>query len=123
MKICNIYIKDYDQFSNVDLDFTDPETGRPANKVCFIGRNGTGKSKILKIISWLETIILASLSNRNHPNPNHPRNRINLPESIHGKIIYKIIFQQSTYFITYGKNQVEIFFFGCRKIEVINFSC
>ncbi len=52
MKICKIYIKGYQQFQDVILDFTHPETGEPLDKICFIGSNGTGKSKILTIISY-----------------------------------------------------------------------
>ena len=52
MKICKIYLRDFEQFQNVDLDFTHPDTGEPLDKICFIGSNGTGKSKLLKIIKW-----------------------------------------------------------------------
>jgi len=47
MKICKIYIKGFQQFQDVALDFTNPETGEAVDKVCFIGSNGTGKSTIL----------------------------------------------------------------------------
>jgi len=47
MKICRIYIKGFQQFQDVALDFTNPETGEAVDKVCFIGSNGTGKSTIL----------------------------------------------------------------------------
>lgn len=50
MKICSIRIKGYQQFDDLYLDFTNPETGEPVDKVCFIGRNGTGKSTLLRII-------------------------------------------------------------------------
>ncbi|HMR90323.1 MAG TPA: AAA family ATPase [Saprospiraceae bacterium] len=55
MKICNIYIKGFQQFEDTFLDFTHPETGEPLNKICFIGRNGTGKSTIVKIINDILT--------------------------------------------------------------------
>ena len=47
MKICKIYIKGFQQFQDVTLDLTNPETGEAVDKVCFIGSNGTGKSTIL----------------------------------------------------------------------------
>ncbi|MEO8149556.1 MAG: AAA family ATPase [Bacteroidia bacterium] len=50
MKICKIWIKDWDQFKDIELDFTDPATGEPADKICFIGSNGTGKSKLLELL-------------------------------------------------------------------------
>ncbi|CAM3811004.1 AAA+ ATPase domain-containing protein [Flavobacterium branchiophilum] len=51
MKICSIHIKGYKQFQDTYIDFTNPETGEPVNKVCFIGKNGTGKTTILRIIN------------------------------------------------------------------------
>ena len=53
MKICRIYIKGYQQFKDTLIDFTNPETDEPADKICFIGRNGTGKSTILSILRWI----------------------------------------------------------------------
>ena len=50
IKISGIYIKGFQQFENTYLDFTNPDTGLPAEKICFIGSNGTGKSTILNII-------------------------------------------------------------------------
>jgi energy-coupling factor transporter ATP-binding protein EcfA2 len=55
IKICKLILKDFDQFKDIELDFTDPKTGEPLEKICFIGRNGTGKSKILKVIENLLT--------------------------------------------------------------------
>jgi hypothetical protein len=51
MKICSIHIKGFKQFQDTYIDFTHPETGEPVNKVCFIGKNGTGKTTILRIIN------------------------------------------------------------------------
>jgi predicted ATPase len=51
MKICKIYIKGYQQFQDVILDFTHPETGKPLDKICLIGSNGTGKTTLLQIIN------------------------------------------------------------------------
>lgn len=57
MKIAKIRIKDFQQFKDIELDFTHPETGEPLDKVCFIGSNGTGKSTLLGFIHhFLEVI-------------------------------------------------------------------
>lgn len=50
MKICKVYIKGFQQFEDLELDFTNPKTGEPLDKICFIGRNGTGKSTILQVL-------------------------------------------------------------------------
>jgi predicted ATP-dependent endonuclease of OLD family len=50
MKLCKIAIKGFRQFQDVVLDFTHPETGAPLDKICFIGRNGTGKSTVLSLV-------------------------------------------------------------------------
>ena len=64
MKICSIQFKDYQQFRNTSIDFTNPQ-GEPLSKVCFIGRNGTGKSTILrqlmKIIPSISNVANAGL--------------------------------------------------------------
>ena len=56
MKICSIHIKGFQQFQDTFLDFTNPETGEPLDKICLIGKNGTGKSTILLLIEKLLTI-------------------------------------------------------------------
>ncbi len=53
MKICSIHIKGFQQFEDLYLDFTNPNDGEPVEKVCFIGRNGTGKSTLLRIIEGI----------------------------------------------------------------------
>ena len=53
MKISEIYLKNYLQFRNFHLNLAYPNTGKPLDKVCFIGANGTGKSTLLKIINIL----------------------------------------------------------------------
>jgi ATPase subunit of ABC transporter with duplicated ATPase domains len=53
MKICKVYIKGFQQFEDLELDFTNPKTGEPLDKICFIGRNGTGKSTILRILNQI----------------------------------------------------------------------
>jgi predicted ATP-dependent endonuclease of OLD family len=54
MKISRLIVKNFQQFKHLDLDFTYPKghklEGLPLKKVCFIGRNGTGKTTILKIL-------------------------------------------------------------------------
>src|SRR4051812_16867019 len=55
MKISKLIIPDFQQFKNFELDLTYPEghprAGEPLDKVCFIGRNGTGKSTLLRLIN------------------------------------------------------------------------
>ncbi len=48
-----MHIKGFQQFEDTVLDFTHPETGEPLEKICFIGRNGTGKSTLLRLIDVL----------------------------------------------------------------------
>jgi hypothetical protein len=54
MQISRIRIKNYKQFGYLDLDLTYPvgheKEGLPLEKVCFIGKNGTGKTTILEFI-------------------------------------------------------------------------
>ncbi|TAD90389.1 MAG: hypothetical protein EAY75_04440, partial [Bacteroidetes bacterium] len=47
MKLCKIHIVSYNQFQNVEIDFTNPATNVPFDKICLIGSNGTGKSTLL----------------------------------------------------------------------------
>lgn len=55
MKISKLYIHDFQQFKEFELDFTYPKghekAGQPLEKVCFIGANGTGKTTILNVIN------------------------------------------------------------------------
>ncbi len=53
LKICWMRIVGYQQFQDVLLDFTHPETGEPLDKICLIGANGTGKTKILLLMGEL----------------------------------------------------------------------
>ncbi len=57
MKICKIYIKGYQQFQDVILDFTHPETGEPLDKICLIGSNGTGKTTLLRLFDDLLDVL------------------------------------------------------------------
>ncbi len=51
MKVSHIYIKDYHQFKDFELDLTypagHPKAGKPLDKVCIIGQSGTGKTSLL----------------------------------------------------------------------------
>ena len=51
MKLYNIRIKGFQQYNETFIDFTNPETGTPVSKVCIIGKNGTGKSTLLNILT------------------------------------------------------------------------
>ncbi|MCD4664371.1 MAG: ATP-binding protein, partial [Bacteroidales bacterium] len=57
MKISKIIIPNFQQFRNFQLDLTYPENhekaGQPLDKVCFIGKNATGKTTLLSIIHEL----------------------------------------------------------------------
>ena len=62
MKVKSLFIKDYKQFKDFELDLTYPKghrkEGQPLDKVCIIGQSGTGKTTLLKFVelfSKLET--------------------------------------------------------------------
>jgi len=48
MKLLELRLKGFQQFRDITINFTHPQTGAPLVKVCFIGRNGTGKSTLLQ---------------------------------------------------------------------------
>src|SRR6266498_176593 len=52
MKIAKVFIKGFRQFDNIELDLTNPVTGEPLDKFCFIGKNGTGKSSLLSLLNF-----------------------------------------------------------------------
>ena len=54
-KIRRLYLPNYQQFQRCVVDFTDQD-GRAADRICLIGRNGTGKSTILRLIAGLEDL-------------------------------------------------------------------
>lgn len=62
MKITKLHLKDFQQFKDLTLDFTHPETGKPLNRVCFIGSNGTGKTTILEQLNGILTHVLTQRS-------------------------------------------------------------
>ncbi len=49
-RIRKLYISGFQQFKDVVLDFTHPETGDALDRICLIGRNGTGKSTVLRML-------------------------------------------------------------------------
>ncbi len=95
MKICKIYLRDFEQFQNVDLDFTHPETGEPLDKICFIGSNGTGKSKILKLVNWFFLKALPNLLS-------HETGTASLIEG--AKVIFKVL-HENTYYLIFHFNR------------------
>ena len=54
MKVSYLHIRNYKQFSNLELDLTypkgHPKAGKPLDKICIIGQSGTGKTNLLDII-------------------------------------------------------------------------
>lgn len=64
MKVKSLFIKDYNQFKNFELDLTypagHPKAGQPLDKVCIIGQSGTGKTSLLlflkKVLNFLGKI-------------------------------------------------------------------
>jgi len=54
MKIQSLHIKNYKQFSDLELNLTYPKghkkAGEPLDKICIIGQSGTGKTNLLDII-------------------------------------------------------------------------
>jgi predicted ATPase len=101
MKICRIYIKDFEQFQDLELDFTNPATGDAVDKICFIGSNGTGKSKILRLINWFFYSALPSLVQPNR----HP----NLGDNPESKLIFTIASKGVHFLLFYFQRQVVIF--------------
>ena len=54
MKICKLIIRDFQQFENFELDLSYPKghekEGEPLDKLCLVGRNGTGKSTLINFL-------------------------------------------------------------------------
>jgi hypothetical protein len=51
LRIRQLKLKGIRQFRDVTFDFTDPMTGKPLDRICLIGGNGTGKSTILRLLA------------------------------------------------------------------------
>lgn len=51
LRIRQLKLKEIRQFRDVTFDFTDPKTGKPLDRICLIGGNGTGKSTILRLLA------------------------------------------------------------------------
>lgn len=74
MKITKLHLRDFQQFKDLTLDFTHPETGKPLERVCFIGRNGTGKTTILEQLNMaLKHILTKTNFDIGDININEPR--------------------------------------------------
>ncbi len=60
MKITKIELTDYNQFKDVEIDLTYPKghekEGKPLDKVCFIGRSGSGKTSLLRLVKWFVSL-------------------------------------------------------------------
>ena len=79
MKLERLILKGFQQFRNLQLDFTDPKTGLPLDKICLIGRNGTGKSTILDLLYQCLR------------KPNHWAETRDYPTQDHGVVALKVI--------------------------------
>jgi predicted ATP-dependent endonuclease of OLD family len=108
MKICKIYIKNFEQFQDIELDFTNPETVEPLDKICFIGSNGTGKSKLLHIIKVLFLELIPNLHKSVIPHF--------FSSNEDSRVIYKVKYLDSYYFIYHTDNRVSIFKFNAEII-------
>ncbi len=51
MKLISVKWKNHPILGNLELDFTNPSTGKPYSNIVFAGENGTGKSTILKTMN------------------------------------------------------------------------
>lgn len=64
MKVKSLFIKDYNQFKDFELDLTypagHPKAGQPLDKVCIIGQSGTGKTSLLNKLHTLHNTIYYS---------------------------------------------------------------
>ena len=109
MKICKIYIKNFDQFQDIELDFTHPETGEPLNKICFIGSNGTGKSKLLRMINWLFVNVVQNFVQRGFGTPH-------LTEG--AKVVFKVSHKNSNFLVFhFNRNSFILRIAGLGKEE------
>lgn len=51
LRIRTLKLSGIRQFRDVTFDFSDPATGKPLDRVCLIGGNGTGKSTVLRLLA------------------------------------------------------------------------
>lgn len=51
MRFTGLHIQNYRQFNDFHLDLTNPHTGKPLERICLIGSNGTGKTSILQFFA------------------------------------------------------------------------
>ena len=103
MKICKIYIKNFEQFQDIEFDFTNPDTGEPLDKICFIGSNGTGKSKLLSLIKWYFNIFNGGLN----ASLNSYYSSFNFIQK--EKLLFKVLYQSNHYFIFCKKESIALF--------------
>lgn len=103
MKILSIRIKGFQQFQDTFLDFTNPETGEAADKICLIGRNGTGKSTVLRVINdFLFSRILSGFHSKSNLSP---YSRMRIESEIH----FCIEVDGRNYLGVRGKNVFTLF--------------
>jgi ABC-type lipoprotein export system ATPase subunit len=64
MKVKSLFIKDYNQFKDFELDLTypagHPKAGQPLDKVCIIGQSGTGKTSLLLFLKNIWGFLIQS---------------------------------------------------------------
>ena len=64
MKVKSLFIKDFNQFKDFELDLTYPaghaKAGLPLDKVCIIGQSGTGKTSLLLFLKNLWGFLIQS---------------------------------------------------------------
>ena len=87
MKLARLILKGFQQFRNLQLDFTDPKTGLPLDKICLIGRNGTGKSTILDLLYQCLR------------KPNHWAETRDYPTQDHGVVALKVILSDRPFWV------------------------
>ncbi len=80
MKISQIIIKKSIQFEDCVIDLTypqdHPKAGQPLEKVCFIGQNGTGKTRLLELIGELfYWVVVGGKNKQNSPSEWNTKNK------------------------------------------------
>ena len=64
LRIRKLKLSGVRQFRDVTFDFTDPETGKPLDRICLIGGNGTGKSTLLRLLAGPGLLNIPGSGNR-----------------------------------------------------------